>query len=64
MYLASTPPKFNMEPENGTQEQEIPFKKTSFLDYMLNLGSVTINSLMFFELVVDYSPPPYVSSFT
>ena len=37
-----TPLKFNMEPENGTLEKEIPFWKPSCSGSMLNFGGVTI----------------------
>ena len=42
-----TLPKFNMEPKNGTLEEEIPFWTPSFFGSMLNLGRVYICCFVF-----------------
>ena len=46
--LMYTPLKFNMEPEHGPLEKEIPFWKTSFSGSMLNFGGVYFDLLFLF----------------
>ncbi len=38
--LVTSPPKTNMEPENGPLEKEIPIGNSSFAGSMLNFGGV------------------------
>ena len=45
--MEGTPPKFNMEPENGPPGKGDSYWKPSFSGSMLNFGGVFLSSILF-----------------